>query len=751
MTATTGSEATTKNLKDPRFYRHVEPETEKAQHPPDVVDHRAQGGPLLRYIWCSDREDMHGQELYLGAEIGCDGKMYCIPGHALRVLQLDPRTDRAKLIGPVLNGKYKWLRGIVVGDFIYGLPCHADTVLSIHVPTGDITLLDIPYDDFFENKEEAMKQRAQEWKYHGGNISPVDGKIYCIPQSASHVLVIDPETKLCSFFGPGFPGRYKHYGGVVGSQADGAIYGIPHNAQSVLRIHPVDGVTMHGDLGDEGHKWHGAARAPDGRIVCVPANADSVLCITPGREPVLDLLGDSSVLKSGRHRKDRKYKFLGAMAGSDGRVYCFPCASERVLAVDTSKMQVEEVGPNLYDAKMERICQNKYQNGVLVEQRESVIAIPLAAESVLIIDCAKSPPEVTTWSLPSPHRSLHKWEGAVVAPNGVVYTVPNNHKAILRIELPRRQAEEDEKSRLGKSSRTQLEERPNYRDDLMYKSGIPTLRASAHRVKFSPQHRKHNPKPKNEKGEETETLWLPKSICQEDVFSYDRSMYDLRSAVGSMLARCDPNIIGSFKTSASSYNQLEDFVVVPSSTWRTVNGGQCETAQKYLSEVVNSDAQFIDLFDRFVREVVLRYLKDRLLTTGTIMSDGPIGFYYQRPPTIRLQPGPAWAQVKAHNDAEYGHQNGELNFWVPLTDRELNGVDLWCETECNTGDYHPIVASLGEVIAFHGSSCRHYVNANATKHTRVSFDFRVGVQGFFDPDWEMCGTNDDHTRQYFKL
>ncbi|CAE7411465.1 strG, partial [Symbiodinium sp. CCMP2456] len=105
----------------------------------------------------------------------------------------------------------------------------------------------------------------------------------------------------------------------------------------------------------------------------------------------------------------------------------------------------------------------------------------------------------------------------------------------------------------------------------------------------------------------------------------------------------------------------------------------------------------------------------------------------------------------AHNDATYGHQNGELNFWVPLTDRKLTQVDLHCESVVDEGDYHAIAAKPGEIIAFHGSSCRHYINANTTPHTRVSMDFRVGVEGYFDPTWAMVGTSDDHTRSQVSL
>ena len=110
-----------------------------------------------------------------------------------------------------------------------------------------------------------------------------------------------------------------------------------------------------------------------------------------------------------------------------------------------------------------------------------------------------------------------------------------------------------------------------------------------------------------------------------------------------------------------------------------------------------------------------------------------------------------WAKVRPHNDVEYGHQNGELNMWVPLTDRVLTGVDLWSETSFGEGDYHPIIANVGEAISWHGSSRKHYVNPNSSVNTRVSLDFRIGVEGYFDPLWEMQGTTDDHSRKKVEI
>lgn len=730
----------------------VYPEVE-TMHPTDDVDYRDQGGPRLTYLWCQneDKEQLlKGQSLYLGGEVGSDGRIYCIPGHAPQVLMIDIETDMVLLIGPEFPGKFKWLRGIPCGDVIYGIPCHAEEVLRIHVPTRTVSTIPIPYEQFYSDESEAKKHRRQEWKYHGGSISPIDGCIYTIPQSALHILRINPRTEACELVGPPLAGLYKWYGGVVGKQ-DGAVYGIPHNSAHVLRICP-DNITLHGDFGEGGHKWHGASAAPNGDIVCVPANADTVLCIKPGEpEPKLVQLEGSSPedIQTGRHRIDRKYKYLGAMVGSDGSVYCFPSGSEYVLQINSAKGIVRNVGPNILDERMERICQNKWQNGLSLTVTQSVFAIPLGAESVLEIYCGTDPPKVSTWSLPAPHKGLAKWEGGVVAPNGVIYCVPNNHKAVLRIEAPPRGFRKPVQAK-------QLSERPSGKEieSLMYRSGIPTLRSSAHRVKHPPKNRKHDPKPKDRLGQETGTTWLPDSVCREDVFDYDLVTYDLRGTLVNLLSQCNAEIVGTFRKDGEALDgdrRLEDLVLPTPSTWREVNGGQCESAQRYLSDSVLENTEFLDVFDRLVQAHVLPYLKKRLANAKAIDPTEPTKFYYQRPPTLRLQPGPAWAHVKAHDDAIYGHQNGELNFWVPLTDRTLNNVDLHCETKKGTQDYHPLPAMPGQIISFHGSSCKHYVNANKTQYTRVSLDFRVGVEGFFDPFWQMQGTTDDHGRHEVEL
>ena len=115
------------------------------------------------------------------------------------------------------------------------------------------------------------------------------------------------------------------------------------------------------------------------------------------------------------------------------------------------------------------------------------------------------------------------------------------------------------------------------KEGLIYKSGIPALRASAHRVKFKIKHRKHDPKPVDRNGNETGTTWIPEELQEEQVFSYDRKLYDLNGAVINMLRGCDPDIVGSFEKSQTDQNaseldeptfRLEDFRVPVSSVWQ---------------------------------------------------------------------------------------------------------------------------------------------------------------------------------------
>jgi hypothetical protein len=116
---------------------------------------------------------------------------------------------------------------------------------------------------------------------------------------------------------------------------------------------------------------------------------------------------------------------------------------------------------------------------------------------------------------------------------------------------------------------------------------------------------------------------------------------------------------------------------------------------------------------------------------------------------------------------------------MPLTDPQVTQVDLEVESvaRCGweggvfggtvgesvrkmlgsnsaapvSGNYDRTNAALGQAASFHGSSKKHFVEANASRFTRMSLDFRIGIEGYYDPTWSMAGTKADHDRKVFEL
>ena len=144
--------------------------------------------------------------------------------------------------------------------------------------------------------------------------------------------------------------------------------------------------------------------------------------------------------------------------------------------------------------------------------------------------------------------------------------------------------------------------------------------------------------------------------------------------------------------------------------------------------------------------VIIPYLKTQLDDPET-----PRVFHYQYPCTLRLQPGPSKAYNRVHRDAEYGHQIGEINFWMPLSDYALTHTALEVETSPGSSNFKPLDISIGEIGMFHGTLLHHRAPANASVCTRVSLDFRIGIEGYFDPNWKLRGVKAQHTRRFVNM
>lgn len=71
-------------------------------------------------------------------------------------------------------------------------------------------------------------------------------------------------------------------------------------------------------------------------------------------------------------------------------------------------------------------------------------------------------------------------------------------------------------------------------------------------------------------------------------------------------------------------------------------------------------------------------------------------FHCQYPPTLRIQSGPSEEHGRIHRDVEYGHQVGEVNFWMPITNYEITKVTLHTESLPDNNDFNPVPLNYGE-------------------------------------------------------
>jgi len=237
---------------------------------------------------------------------------------------------------------------------------------------------------------------------------------------------------------------------------------------------------------------------------------------------------------------------------------------------------------------------------------------------------------------------------------------------------------------------------------------------------------------------------LPASLREETVVGFDIARYDLRGEASVMLSRAGPAAgFGWFDEGTDRERCLEDFHCKAEcfSSFRV---------EQQWRQCVAEAEQFLAVYEQLVQEVVCPNLKAKLDDNGEAKLDDngeATIFYYQWPPTLRLQPGPSDRYRRVHRDAEYGHQVGEINFWLPLTDYAKTGTTLWVESAPNLGDFHPLEITHGSIACFHGTLCRHSVPANTSPKTRVSMDFRIGIRPYFDPAWTLKGIDHDHSRR----
>jgi hypothetical protein len=141
-------------------------------------------------------------------------------------------------------------------------------------------------------RSDLREEGTRKW---GFGVLASNGRIYCLPMGAHHVLCIDPSPTTAegkpttSLVGDNYGNNdFKWGSGIVA--LNGMIYGIPCHATQVLQINPFTGSTalISDDFGPSESKWGIGILAKDEKIYAIPCNARQV--------PQIDLSTDTTRL-----------------------------------------------------------------------------------------------------------------------------------------------------------------------------------------------------------------------------------------------------------------------------------------------------------------------------------------------------------------------------------------------------------------------------------------------------------------------
>jgi len=265
---------------------------------------------------------------WLGGVLAPNGRIYCIPWEAENVLIIDPTANTADTdaIGD-LGGGNKWHGGVLARNGkIYCIPYDSDAVLVIDPATDTSATIPIP------DPDPAGPEPGDPSKWYGGVLAP-NGKIYCIPWKADYVMIIDPESETVDPDAISFAAYadLKWTGGVLAT--NGKIYCIPQEPLRVLIIDPVlNTVELISSLPSEEDKWAGGVLGPDGKIYGIPRNYHNVLVI----DPLENTVDPDGIFLPPAPPVDpfAEDKWTGGVLAPNGKIYCVPNDADSVLIID---------------------------------------------------------------------------------------------------------------------------------------------------------------------------------------------------------------------------------------------------------------------------------------------------------------------------------------------------------------------------------------------------------------------------------
>ena len=235
--------------------------------------------------------------------------------------------------------------------------------------------------------------------------------------------------------------------------------------------------------------------------------------------------------------------------------------------------------------------------------------------------------------------------------------------------------------------------------------------------------RQRHPQPQRELEPEPEPelplCTLPEALRLERLHRYDTASYPFAKLIGELILpesfegemheihrsfEVENWMTGAKKDNARAYTMRRNYVDKRYKNSHAFQPGT-PTGECYL---------------RFLRAVVMPAVH-----AGLGGGDSSCAILFQRDPNFRCHlPDTGHLLVHKHCDADYHHQQNEINFWLPIT-RSFGNNTLWSESAPGREDFRPFEHDVGEMKQFWGNQCVHYTVPNDTDHTRITVDFRV--------------------------
>jgi hypothetical protein len=171
---------------------------------------------------------------YSGAVAVNDGSIFGIPHESSTVIRFDPVTELISSVGEEAEEELLCCTGVLVNGYIYAASHENHGLIKIDVVNNTYSFVRHSY---------LVQSQTHEYDGWGSAIFGDDGCIYWPPYCSDHILKFDTLTQICSLVGSDFGDTCdKWCGGAVTS--NGVIYCIPCSATQILVIDPFKEFTI---------------------------------------------------------------------------------------------------------------------------------------------------------------------------------------------------------------------------------------------------------------------------------------------------------------------------------------------------------------------------------------------------------------------------------------------------------------------------------------------------------------------------